>query len=255
MTRSSAILIPLAFLLFSLQAHAQSSPYLRFAGGFEQSFSTVVRDTDCSSTQPPALFGCVAGNDGRAIGARGDFGTSKAGSVAVGMELTPRARVELAGAFRRGMKLDAEANFTGVAGAQPVSADLETDSLMIVGTYELAPPSIRVRPFVSGGAGIARNEIGRVTYSFPSISPDAVTVTAGGSDTSLAWTVASGATMTLTDHLAIDLALRYSDHGVATTDEGEATIIRPTRTLTLDIGGTRAAVETLGVELGLRWRI
>ena len=158
-------------------------------------------------------------------------------------------------ARREGLELDAYADFLGVAGRQPVSADAQSSSLMASFAYDLADPSLRVRPFVTAGAGMARNEIGRVTYAFPGLGPEAVTIVQGGRETSFAWSAATGVVVDVTDALALDVALRYTDLGDVTTDAGEATIVRPNRTLTLDIAGTHAPLVMLGVELALRGRL
>lgn len=257
MTRSRAVLLSfsLVLVLSALDASAELAPYVRFAAGVEWSDDTVVRDRDCSSTTPPALFGCVEGNDGRAIGARGDFGRTPVWELGAGLELTPRLRAEIAVARRDALELDAEANFVGVNGSQPVSADASSQSAMIAVAYDLADPALRVRPVVSVGAGLSRNEMGRATYAFPGIAPDAVTILAGGSDTAFAWTASTGVAIDLSSTLTLDVALRYSDLGEITTEHGEATIVRPNRTLTLDIAGVRAPLDTLGVVMALRWRV
>lgn len=255
MTRSRAALLAILFLVPLCTVSAELSPYVRVALGHERSDDTVVRDLDCSSTQPPALFGCVAGSDGRVLAARGDFGEGLAVQAGAGLEVTPRARVELTYARRDGLALDAHADFLGVAGRQPVDADAESASLMAGFAYDLAPQSLRVRPFVAASAGMARNEIGRVTYAFPSLGAEAVTIVQGGRETSFAWSAATGLVLDVTDALLLELAVRYSDLGEFRTDAGEATIIRPNRTLTLDIAGTRAPVVTIGAEVALRWRL
>ena len=52
----------------------------------------------------------------------------------------------------------------------------------------------------------------------------------------------------------MELALRRTDLGELRTGAGAATIVRPSRTFTLDIAGTRADLETTGVVLALRHR-
>ena len=228
--------------------------YVRVGAGYDESGDTTVRDLDCSATEPPALFGCVDGPDGRSLGARGDFGETAAVELGVGWEITPRTRVELALVGRSGLALDAEANFLDVTEEQPVTADAESLAAFVVLAYDFGTATWRVRPFVAAGVGAARNEVDEVTYAFPGIAPGAVTVTQGGSHTDFAWTAAGGLAVPLGDSVVIDLAIRYSDLGEVRTDAGEATIVRPTRTFTLDIAGTRADLETLGAGISLRYR-
>lgn len=228
--------------------------YVRAGAGYDESGDTIVRDLDCSATAPPALFGCIDGPDGRSLGARGDFGETEAVDLGVGWEVSPRSRIELALVARPGLSLDAEANFLDVTEEQPVTADAESLAAFVVLAYDLGPESWRVRPFVAAGAGAARNEVDEVTYAFPGIAPGAVTVTQGGSHTDFAWTASGGLAIPLGESSTLDLTIRYSDLGEVRTDAGEATIVRPTRTFTLDIAGTRADLETLGVGLSLRYR-
>jgi opacity protein-like surface antigen len=239
-------------LLF-VSAHAfAASPYISLGGGFLRSNTTTLRDRDCSSTQPPALFGCGSGNDRRPLAARGDFGDSPLFRVAAGLQ-SSRARVELELATRPSLDFDANANFTGVASPQPVRASGSSRSALLIVAREFG--TARVRPFVAAGAGVARNETSSVRFNFPSIASDATTTIRGGAENSFAWTASTGATIALTSSLNVDVSFRYEDLGAVHTDAGAATIVRPTRTLTLDIAGTQARLRTGGIAIGLRWRI
>ena len=236
-------------VLFPMVASA-GPLFVRGSLGFERTAGVHVRDLDCSSAEPPALFGCVAGNDQRALGAYGDFGRGPAFELALGRSLS-RARLELALAHRQ-LDLDADANFIGVGGAQPVRGDVRSSAAFLNAAVDLAP--WRVRPFVVAGAGLAHNEIGAVRYEFPGISPEAVTVLAGGTHTDFAWSAGAGAAIELSPSLALDVVWRWSDLGEVRTEDGPATIVRPNRELEIDIAGTRADLETSGVSVSLRWR-
>ncbi len=252
--------LPLALLASALalaaspSASAEPPLYVRVGAGYDGSGDTTVRDLDCSSNEPPALFGCAAGPDGRTLGARGDFGEAAAVDLGVGWEVSPRMRVEVALVARPGLALDAEANFLDVTEEQPVTADAESLAAFVGLAYDLGPAAWRVQPFVAVGVGASRNEVDEVTYAFPGIGPAAVTVTQGGSHTDFAWAASAGLALQLSESSTLDLAVRYSDLGEVRTDAGEATIVRPARTFTLDIAGTHADLETLGVGLSLRYR-
>ena len=111
-----------------------------------------------------------------------------------------------------------------------------------------------MRPFVTAGAGVARNEIDAITFAFPGIAPDAVTVIRGGRKTQLAWLAGAGLTIALSNRLDVDLGIRYSDLGAIVTEAGAATIVRPRGTTVLDIAGIEGDLETLGVNVALRYR-
>jgi opacity protein-like surface antigen len=229
-------------------AHA-AKPYLRLGTGFDRSRDTTQRDIDCAATAPPALFGCGDGLDGRPFGARGDFGRTMTWDLAGGLELTPRTRAELALTHRNSLDLDARSNFLGVSEDQPVHAHGRASSALLSGSVDAG------RFFVTAGAGVARNELGAVTFSFPSIAADAVTITQGGTHTSFAWTAGAGTHIPLAPRLNLDVAIRYTDLGAFRTNEGSATIVRPNRTLILPIAATEAKARALGVSASLRWRL
>lgn len=250
----AASLVAAALSAIASPAAAAPPLYVRLGAGYGESGDTTVRDLDCGATEPPALFGCGDGPDGRSLGARGDFGETEAVDLGVGWEVSPRVRVELALVARPGLSLDAEANFLDVTEEQPVTADGESLSAFVALAYELGPERWRVRPFVAAGAGAARNEIDEITYAFPGIAPGALTATQGGSHTDFAWTASAGLAVPLSQSSTLDLAVRYTDLGEVRTDAGEATIVRPARTFALDIAGTRADLETLGAQLSLRYR-
>lgn len=71
--------------VFFTQAAAAADWYLRGAFGYEWSRAADFSDSNCAATNPPALFGCVSGNDGQPIGVSGDFGRFPLAEVAVGL--------------------------------------------------------------------------------------------------------------------------------------------------------------------------
>ena len=231
-------------LLFPLGTAAQ--PYLRAGAAFERGSDSTMRDVRCRNSQPPALFGC-------GFRADGELGRGVVPELAVGLEVSPRSRFEVA-LSRRAFDLEANSNFTGVTGPQPVTSEIRSIALMVQGAVDLAPSSWRVRPFVTAGAGLARNTLDEVVFAFPSIGPNAVTITPGGTYLDLARTAGAGVSVPLSSALTLDLAYRWTDLGDARTDVGGATIVRPTRELTIDIDATRTDLQTSGVSVSLRWR-
>lgn len=236
-------------LLFSLSAAAQ--PFVRGGIAVEDGMRVTVRDVDCSSTQPPALFGCGAGDDGLPFGARGDLGAGVTVDVGVG-RAAGRWRTELAFASRAGSDLEASSNFTGVAGDQPATARVRSLSLMLAGTVDFGAETSPIRPFLTAGAGAAHNEAGPITFSFPGIGPAARTTTSGGVTRNFAWTAGAGVSIRLAEGLSVDITARYTDLGAVRGDAGEAMIVRPSRTLLLDIAATELQWRTRGVAVSVR---
>ncbi|MDQ4135010.1 MAG: outer membrane beta-barrel protein [Pseudomonadota bacterium] len=247
----------LAGLLSPAAAQAQGTGlYLRGGIGGEWSRATRLHDIDCARTQPPALFGCGPGIDGRPLGARGDFGRSAALDLGIGYRFLPALRGEALLTYRPGFAFSGRANFLATPGPQPVSAELDTVSAMAVGYLDLPglglPKIGPVEPYVGGGVGLARHDIGRVIFAFPGLSANATTVIRGGESTRFAYMLAAGGAMRLSERLVLDVAYRYTDLGSVRTQAGRAVITRRTFTRALDIAGTEAELAAHGVAASLR---
>jgi opacity protein-like surface antigen len=227
--------------LFAATPAFAASPFFRLGAGLERGGDTIVRDRDCTSTAPPALFGC-------GIDARGDLGRTMSWNAGAGYAFND-TRIELALTHRPDLELDAQANFLGVTADQPVDARVRSTSAMLQASRQFG------WFFVDAGVGIARNTIGETRYAFPSIAADAVTITRGGTHDAFAWSAGAGVSFPLSERLALDVEVRHSRLGEVRGDAGLATIIRPTRTLELEIDATRAELDTTGVFASLRWRM
>jgi opacity protein-like surface antigen len=249
------VLVALALLL-ALASPARAAPlFVRAGAGWEGTGGTTVTDLDCARTSPPALFGCGSGNDGLTIGARGDFGAGERWELGVGAELRAGWRLELLASRRPALDLTAEANFRGVSSPQPSRSRGRSSSAWLVVSRDVLAPARRLVPYVTAGAGIARNESEAVVYSFPTLAPGAVTIVRGGEHDDLAWMVGAGASLRLGANLHLDLDLRYTDLGEMRTDQGSATIVRSRGTVVLDVAGTRADLTTAGAGVSLRYRL
>jgi opacity protein-like surface antigen len=227
----------------ALPIHA-SDLFLRGGIGRERSESAVLRDRDCTSTLPPALFGC-------GFEARGELDDAMRREIGIGLH-TSRGRVELAFSDRD-LDFVAESNFTGVEGAQPVTARGRSRSAMVIGTLEFGRQPWK--PFVTLGAGAANHQLDDVTFAFPGIAPDAVTVIRGGDHMEFAWMAGAGVAIPISERVHVDLAIRHHNEGQIRTDAGAATIVRPRGTFVIDIDGTRVDAESTEIMLSLRYRL
>jgi len=251
-------LLSLSLFLAASQAAAEEMrPYLRAGLGVDMSGDTTFRDGDCASTIPAALFGCVDGDDGKPIGAYGDFGSSIMLEAAAGLELTHFLRVEAAFSYRPGFAFDGNANFLSSGREQPVSG--EVNQMGVMGFAYLAPLAAmgveaKLQPFLGAGLGISRNEIGKMTYDFPERPQPRYSVTPDGSRTDFAWAATAGLSYEVSDELLLDLAWRYSDFGKVETEAGILFNQFSTRTLDIPIGKTEADLTSHSVSLSARWR-
>lgn len=200
--------------------------YVRGGGGYEKSLQSNFTDTDCSSTNPPALFGCANGSDGQPIGAYGDFGHFPLLELALGRQFLPWLRADLAISYRFNMNYEGNANFLSVGVNQPVSAKADSLSGMVNVFVDisglLAGKKLwRFQPYVGGGAGMSYNRIGEMTFEFPE-NPRAhkTSITPSGDRKDFAFMLAVGTGVMLTDSLSLDIAYRYVDLGRVGTSPG-----------------------------------
>jgi opacity protein-like surface antigen len=246
----------LSFLLLPVDSTA-SGWYVRGALGYEYSLTSNFSDTDCASTNPPALFGCVNGSDGQPIGAYGDFGHFPLAELAVGRQFLPWLRADLAVSYRFNMDYEGNANFLSVGLSQPVFAKADSLTGManvfidINGFFK--PGTLwRFQPYAGGGVGLAYNRIGEMTFLFPE-NPGAhkISATPSGDRKDFAFMLAVGTGFALTEKLILDVAWRYFDLGRVETSPGNMFMdIRPEG---IAISSIESRLRSHGVTLGLRY--
>ncbi|MFO7568866.1 MAG: outer membrane beta-barrel protein [Smithellaceae bacterium] len=231
--------------------------YLRGALGYEKSLTSDFSDTDCASTNPPALFGCVSGNDGQPIGAYGDFGRFPLAEIAAGRQLLPWLRADVSFAYRFNMQYEGNANFLAAGYHQPVSAGADSASGMVNFFVDIngLPTGItlwRFRPYVGGGIGLSYNRIGQMTFLFPD-NPGAhkISVIPAGDRTDAAFMLAFGTGFVLTEHIWLDVAYRYFDLGRVETSPGRMSMDVIPAGITVSNIETR--LRTHGLSIGLRY--
>lgn len=230
--------------------------YARAALGYEQSNDADFSDRDCRSQQPAALFGCVRGDDGRPIGAYGDFGSYPRVEIAIGKRLLPWLRTDLSVGYRFDMDYQGNANFLGVGANEPVSADLESWTGMANTFVDLAALTNtdlgRFDPYLGAGIGVAHNRLGKMTYRFPE-NPyrHKLSVTPDGERTNFAYRLTLGTGIRLTETLSLDLSASYTDLGQVGTDTGLMAMNHIPAGILVD--ETEAHLRTIGASIGLRY--
>jgi opacity protein-like surface antigen len=241
--------------LLSPPVASASGWYWRGALGYEGSKGADFSDTDCASTHPPALFGCVNRSDGKPIGAYGDFGRFPLVEAAFGREIMPWLRADVAVTYRFNMDYEGNANFLSVGSHQPVSAKADSLSGMInafIDIKGLAGNMFgRFQPYVGGGIGLAYNRIDPMTFRFPE-NPGAhkISITPAGDRKTFAFMLTIGTGIVLTESLSLDIAYRYCDLGDVGTSSGNMYMdVRPAGIVINDI---EAPLKTHGLTVGLR---
>jgi opacity protein-like surface antigen len=230
--------------------------YVRIGAGLDAAALSRLLDGDCAETDPPALFGCGAGEDGDTLSAVGDFGNSLMLDLGVGVTLLLGLRAELSVHYRPNSDFEGNANFLGAGASQPVQGSGWSIAVMANAYLDLSaiglPRLGPLHPFIGAGIGLAYNSIGAIVFDFPELGTNAATVTMGGDSGSLAYMLTVGVSLPVTDRLEIDLAYRYSDLGSVRTDAGLAEIIRDFGTTILAIGSTTADLRSHGLVASVR---
>ena len=246
-----ALLSAAPSLVLASPGAQEPGPYVRLGAGVQWPETSALKDQRCSSTSPPALFGCEQGDDGRSLGAYGGFDQAPVVDAAVGYRWTPWLRTEALLNWSPQLNVSAQSNFLGAGSNQPVSSS--GNGLAGFGVLYVDGPSLAtVRPFIGAGLGAARTSLADVTYRFPAISSDAVTVTSGGSSTSFAYLLTAGVSIPVSERLDLDLAYRWTDLGTVKTNAGSAKIVRPAGRSNLKIAGTQIDLKSQAVLASLR---
>ena len=248
---STAALIPT--LAAASEQDADRGLYLRLGAGVQWPQTERLRDQDCSSTTPPALFGCGSAEDGRPLGALGSFRQSPTLDAALGYRWTPWLRTEALVNWSPQLDWQGQANFLGAGSNQPVTATGRSLAGFAVVLVD-APEVIGVRPYLGAGLGAASIAIADITFGFPAKGPSAETVVKGGTSQSLATLLTAGVAIPLSDRIALDLSYRWMDLGRLSTPKATATITRPQRRTRLGIGGTQVDLKSQAVIGSLRFR-
>jgi opacity protein-like surface antigen len=126
--------------------------YARLGVGLDDPEQSRYRDDNCSSTNPPALFGCVKVADERPLGARGSFDSTVVVDTAIGYRFIPWLRAEALLSWRPSMDFNGQSNFIGAGAPQPVWGSVSSLAGFGVAYVDL-PPIGPVQPFLGAGLG------------------------------------------------------------------------------------------------------
>ena len=251
------LLLPQVLLSASGAEKAASGWYIRGAVGAVQGKDAEFSDENCRSASPPALFGCGAGSDGRALGAYGDFGKYLSLEIAGGRYVLPWLRMEAALNYRPNLKYSGASNFLGVPGPQPATATAQSLSLTANLYIELAPlfgcSESRWHPYVGAGLGGSYNRMEEVIYRFPEAAIHHVSITPSGERFSPAFVISCGLGLALSENWMFDGSIRYEDLGKVGTDRGGMFMDHIHREI--EIAETSAELRGFGLMLGMRYRL
>ena len=138
-----------------------------------------------------------------------DLGTGHVFGLSIGKYITSNFRLELEASQRGGLKYDSEYSTNSSLKSK---ADIDTKSIFINGFYDFESFNISsssVTPYLGGGLGISRNDMGIVTDS-----TGLNTQTTDGKKVSqFAYKLALGTLVSLSEKLSVDINYQYVDLG------------------------------------------
>ncbi len=260
MIRLTWFAIALSGLLSLPVPAVELTPYWRISVIAEQSADTRFRDSRCSPGDGRHLyFGCVTGEDDRALGARGSFGTSLGFDLALGVTpITAPWRSEIALIHQPDYRFSGNANFLNSGAEQPVRADLDHTRLEWRGFLELARltdlPLGTFEPYLGAGLALSHNHLRTATYEFPELANQpAETLVPGGRTTNFGASVYAGTGWRFSELFTLDVGLSYGHHGKAASGRNDIRVIRGAELVAeVAVEPTEAQLRTLGLYVGLK---
>jgi opacity protein-like surface antigen len=138
-----------------------------------------------------------------------DLGTGIAFGFSAGRYITDNLRLELEVIKRTSYELDTslESNRTTT-----LKGDIDSNSVFINGFYDFQPFSISntaITPYLGGGLGISRNEMGTVTET----TAEGITNLDGQKINQFVYKVSAGTLVSLTESLSFDINYQYVNLG------------------------------------------
>lgn len=111
---------------------------------------------------------------------------------------------------------DFSAGTSGTAGDGAISGSL-TSTVLLASAYAEFAPDSWVRPYVGGGLGVANLSLDTVQQRMPG---GGTTTFSDNSEWNLAWSLAAGVTLDVSEAVELDAGYRYVNFGDATTGTG-----------------------------------
>ena len=195
-TLQKLLLITLLTLSTSLFADDASKFYATIQAGLSKSIST--GDTPIIDQES------VAGN-----GKSNDLGSGGVVGIGIGRNFNNNIRGEISLNYRDGHQLDTTDTINA---GYSYKADLKSVSMFFSGYYDFNSINLSgksLTPYIGGGIGLARNDMGVTTVSAFGGS----TSIEGKNVTEFAWKLGAGANLNLTEKCSLDLNYQFVDLG------------------------------------------
>ena len=175
-----------------------------------------------------------------------DVGSSPIVGIGVGAKLIPFLRTDLTVSYRPGYSFVAT-DTTFVPGATLIAHGHVKTLGVLANAYYDFPSLAGVIPYIGGGVGFARNDLGMTTITTTTGTP--LATINGAAATHLAWQAGAGISYPLGGNIAADFGYRYFHAGEAKSGDTGTVLGVPTRGLT-NRGDILAHEIQAGVRVG-----
>jgi opacity protein-like surface antigen len=139
-----------------------------------------------------------------------DIGSSPIVGVGVGVKMLPFLRTDVTLSYRPGYSFAAPPTPIEPPGTTG-RGDVKTLAALVNAYYDF-PTFAGFTPYVGGGVGVARNDIGATTLSANANGATVATLS-GSTTTQFAWQASAGVSYSIIPAVALDVGYRYFDAG------------------------------------------
>jgi opacity protein-like surface antigen len=139
-----------------------------------------------------------------------DIGSSPIVGVGVGVKMLPFLRTDVTLSYRPGYSFAAPPTPIEPPGTTG-RGDVKTLAALVNAYYDF-PTFAGFTPYVGGGVGVARNDIGATTLSANANGATVATLS-GSTTTQFAWQASAGISYSIIPAVALDVGYRYFDAG------------------------------------------
>lgn len=175
-----------------------------------------------------------------------DIGSSPIAGVGVGAKFLPFLRTDLTISYRPGYAFAAPPTAIEPPGTTG-RGDVKALAAMLNAYYDF-PSFAGFTPYVGGGIGVARDEVGATTLSSNATGATVATLS-GATTTQFAWQASAGVSYSIVPAVALDIGYRYFDAGEGRSGN-TVTIGGVTAAFSVQRGDIHAHEIQVGIRVG-----
>jgi opacity protein-like surface antigen len=175
-----------------------------------------------------------------------DIGSSAIVGAGVGVKMLPFLRTDVTLSYRPGYSFAAPPTAVEPPGTTG-RGDVKTLAALVNVYYDF-PSFAGFTPYIGGGIGLARNEVGTTTLSSNATGATVATLS-GSTTTQFSWQASAGVAYSILPFVALDIGYRYLDAGEGRSGNMVTTALG-TASFPVQRGNIRAHEMQAGIRVG-----